>query len=307
MNRLSCIRGNTRTRNAITGYAYLLPWLIGFLLLQIFPLVSSLYYSFTNYSIIGSYSWVGLDNFRRAINGLDINFWNSVRVTCIRALFAVPLKLGFALVIAIILNMNLKGIGIYRTVYYLPSIFGGSVAIAVLWRFLFNSDGLVNHLLSTLGIPGLNWLTDTRYALFTVSLVTVWEFGSSMVIFLAGLKQIPTELYESAQIDGASIMRRFVHITLPQLSPTILFNLLIQTINALQEFTTVSVVTNGGPVKSTYLYQMLIYDNAFQFHKMGYASALSWLLFGVVLLFTAVLFASTPLWLHYGDGGDKLI
>jgi oligogalacturonide transport system permease protein len=219
-------------------------------------------------------------------------------------MMAVPAKLAFALLVAIILNIPMKGIGVFRTVYYLPSILGGSIAVSVLWKFLFMREGLVNKMLSYASLQPIDWLGDPKLALFTITLLPVWEFGSSMVLFLAGLKQVPKELYEAAKVDGSSRFRTFFSITLPLLTPIILFNLIMQTIGAFQQFTAAFVITGGGPVKSTYLYGLMLYDNAFHYFKMGYSSALSWILFVIIMTFTFILLKTSNRWTHYEDGGD---
>ncbi len=235
----------------------------------------------------------------------DRHFWQSVKVTAIYVLVAVPLKLIFSLFIAMILNMKLKFINVFRTLYYIPSIFGGSVAVAILWRFLFNRGGVVNLFIANFGLKPVDWLGSDKWALFTISLLTVWQFGSSMVVFLAGLKQIPNEIVEAAKVDGAGRIRIFFKITVPFLSPMIFFNLILQTIHALQEFTAPFVITGGGPLKSTYLYGLMIYENAFKFLKTGYASAQSWILFLVIMVFTALVFKSSPYWTYYQDSEDS--
>lgn len=285
------------------GMLFILPWLFGFLVFQLYPFFTSLYYSFTNYNMLKAPSWLGLDNYIRIFTK-DPYFYNSLKVTLLYVLMAVPMKLVFALIIAVILNMKIRGINLFRTVYYLPSILGGSVAVSVMWRFLFMKEGVVNQLLAVFGIIGPEWLGNPSYSLFTVSLLTVWQFGSSMVIFLAGLKQIPNELYEAAAVDGIGKIRAFFKITLPMLSSIIFFNLIMQMVNAFQEFTGVFIITGGGPMHSTYLYGMLLYDNAFAKYKMGYASALSWILFIIILFFTVITFRSSAYWTYYEDGGD---
>lgn len=246
--------------------------------------------------------FVGLANYIEMFTN-DPVFVQSLKVTFFYVLLAVPAKLIVALLVALLLNIKLRGMGIYRTIYYLPSILGGSVAVSVLWRFLFMREGVVNEFLSYFSIPPLNWLGDPNLALFTIVLLPIWEFGSSMVLFLAGLKQVPRELYEAATVDGAGKIRSFFSVTLPMLTPIILFNLIMQTINAFQQFTAAFVITGGGPMKSTYLYGLMLYDNAFQFFKMGYASAQSWILFIIIMVFTLVLFKSSNQWAHYEDGG----
>jgi oligogalacturonide transport system permease protein len=217
---------------------------------------------------------------------------------------AVPAKLAVALLIAVILNIPLRGIGLFRTVYYLPSLLGGSIAVSILWKFLFMRDGLVNEILGHAAIGPIDWLGDPKLALFTITLLPIWEFGSSMVIFLAGLKQIPRELYEAAKVDGSSRLATFFRITLPLLTPVILFNLVMQTIGAFQQFTAAFVITGGGPLKSTYLYGLMLYEQAFNFFKMGYASALSWILFLIILAVTFLLLKTSDRWTHYEDGGE---
>jgi len=276
-----------------------MPWIIGFLVLQLYPLINSFLYSFSDFSMIGDSHFVGLSNYAKAFKTPE--FWKSLKVTFYYVLMGVPCKIAFALLIAIILNQKLKGINFFRTLYYLPSILGGSVAISVLWKYLFMQKGIINGLLLKIGIHGPDWLGSTAWALPTVGLVTVWQFGSSMLLFLAGLKNIPECLYEAADLDGARTMRKFWSITLPELSPIVLFNLIMQMINAFQEFTPAYVITQGGPLKSTYLYGLMLYDQGFKFFKMGYASALSWILFIIIMIFTSMTFGSSQSWVHYGD------
>ena len=285
------------------GLLFVAPWILGFCIFQLYPLLSSLVTSFTNSQVLRGGEWSGLENFIRLFTK-DRDFWQTSFTTLKYVLLCVPPKLAFALLVAVLMNMRSRAINFMRTIYYLPSIFGGSVAISILWRFLFMRTGLVNGFTAIFGIPAVDWLGNTSTALFTVSLVTVWQFGSSMVLFLAGLKNIPEELYESARIDGAGGFRRFTAITLPSLSPIIFFNLVMQMINAFQEFTLPFVITDGGPAHSTYLYSMMIYENGFKFTKSGYASAMSWVLFLVMLLTTAFIFKSSTRWVFY-SGGDE--
>ena len=282
-----------------SGLIYVLPWILGFLVLQLIPLINSMIYSFTDFSMIGKSHFVGISNYAKAFKTQE--FWNSLKVTFFYVLMAVPCKIAFALLIAIILNQKIKGINFFRTLYYLPSILGGSVAISILWKYLFMQKGIINGLLLKIGIHGPDWLGNPSFALPTIGLVTVWQFGSSMLLFLAGLKNIPTCLYEAAEIDGARTLRKFASITLPELSPIVLFNLIMQMINAFQEFTPAYVITQGGPLKSTYLYGLMLYDQGFKFFKMGYASALSWILFVIIMIFTSMTFGSSQSWVHYGD------
>ncbi|MDU4694570.1 MULTISPECIES: carbohydrate ABC transporter permease [Paenibacillus] len=292
-----------RKRNyQYVGLLYISPWIIGLLLFQLYPFLSSFYYSFTNYNMVSAPTWTGWDNYVKIFTG-DPEFYQSLKVTGIYVLLAVPVKLAFALFIAMLLSAKLKGINLFRTVYYLPSILGGSVAISVLWRFLFMKEGVVNAMLARLHLGPVDWLGSPDVALYTLGLLTVWQFGSSMVLFLAGLQQIPTELYEAGSIDGASKTRMFFKITVPLLTPIVLFNLVMQMVNAFQEFTGAFVITGGGPLKSTYLYALKLYEEAFTFFNMGYASALSWVLFVIIMGVTAVIFKSSGSWVHYEDGG----
>lgn len=287
------------------GLLYLLPWILGFIIFQFYPLIQSLYYSFTNFSIYDTPDFIGVKNFFKMFFE-DADFWQSLRVTFNYAFVAVPLKLGFALLVAVILSSKIKGINIFRTIFYLPSILGGSVAVAILWRFMFMKEGFINEVLSKFFIPAVDWLGSPDIALYTVSLLVVWQFGASMVLFLAGLKQIPTELYEAGKVDGASRFRMFFMITIPLLTPIIFFNLIMQTINALQEFTGAFLITGGGPLKSTYLFGMKLYEDAFLYSKMGYAAAESWVLFVIIMIFTAVIFKTSNSWMHYEDGGGNI-
>jgi len=285
-------------RKDLVGLLYVLPWLVGFLVFKLYPFVMSLVYSFCDYSMLKPPRFVGLYNFIYMFTKDEL-FPKALFNTLKYVIITVPLKISFALFVAIILNMKLRGINLFRTVYYLPSIFGGSVAISILWRFLFMKEGIVNKFLSLFGIEGINWLGDPRIAMFSVSLLAVWQFGSSMVLFLARLKEIPSELYEAALVDGASRLKMFAKITLPMISPIMFFNLVMQTINAFQEFTGPYIITGGGPVNSTYLLSMLIYDNAFKYFRMGYAAALSWVQFVIILIFTAFIFRSSTYWTYY--------
>ena len=285
------------------GLFFIMPWLIGFLFLQLYPFLASLYYSFTQYSVLGQPKFIGLDNYIRLFT-IDPDFKKSIMVTMKYALISVPSKLFFALIVALILNMRLKGINGFRTVYYIPSILGGSVAVSALWRLMFMSDGILNKLLELIGLPSVNWLGQAGTAMFTICLLQVWQFGSSMVLFLAALKQIPVDLHEAASIDGAGKVKRFFYITLPIITPIVFFNLIMQSINALQNFTSAFVITNGGPLKSTYLIGMKLYTEGFSNFKMGYASAISWILFAIILIFTLFIFKSSDAWVYYEDGGD---
>lgn len=282
------------------AYLYILPWILGFAILQLYPFVSSFIYSFTDYTVGAKATFQGLANYKKLFTQ-DKEFWNSLKVTILFALYTVPGKLIMALAVAMFLNRDLKGINLIRTLYYIPSLFGGSVAVALLWRLMFLDNGVINAILSALHLPVIQWLGDTRYALRTICMLEIWQFGSSMVMFLAALKQVPRSLYEAAEIDGAGKVTRFFHITLPQISPIIFFNLINQTIQALQNFTSAQVITEGGPIKSTYVLGLKLYKEGFSYFKMGYASAISWVVFAAIMIFTLAIFASSKLWVHYAD------
>lgn len=279
-----------RSRANIIGYILIAPWIVGILCFQLWPIMHSLIMSFTNYNLLNVPSFIGIDNYAKMFK--DDVFYQAVKVTFKYVFIAVPAKIVFALVIAMILNMKIKGIGIFRTIYYIPSILGSSIAVAILWRALFVKDGVINALLARVGIPGASWLGNPKYALWTISLLTVWQFGSSMVVFLAGLKQIPASLYEAASVDGSGKMAKFIHITIPGIMPMMSFNILMQTINAFQMFAAPYTIFNGrgGPLNSTMLYVIYLYQHAFKYFNVGYASALSWTLL--------VIIAGTALSLH---------
>jgi oligogalacturonide transport system permease protein len=282
------------------GYLYLLPWLIGFFAFKFYPLLSSLYYSFTDYNLFReTVNVIGVKNYQNIFN--NAKTMKSFGVTFRYAFMTVPLKLVFALFIAYLLNFNIKGINVFRTIYYIPSILGGSIAISVLWQFLFQNEGLINMLLGLVGAPPINWLGSPDHALFVIVLLRAWQFGSAMVIFLAALKGVPGELYEAASLDGCGRGKQFLKITLPMISPVIFFNLVTQLVQAFQEFNAPFIITNGGPQGSTTLISMLIYQNAFKTHKMGMASAMAWLLFVIVSVFTAIAFISQKYWVYYAE------
>ena len=289
-------------RDNKAGYLFLLPWLIGLVLIIGGPMIASLYLSFTNYSLIQAPEFVGLDNYARMLN--DPRLLKSLAVTFTYVFVGVPLQLIAALAIAMLLNEGMKGLPFYRSVFYLPSMLGASVAIAVLWRQMFEVDGLVNQVLRKFGIPATtSWIGDPQWALWTIILLHVWTFGSPMVIFLAGLRQIPGMYYEAASVDGASRWAQFRRITLPLLSPIIFFNLVLQIINAFQAFTQAFVVSNGtgGPADSTLFYTLYLYQRGFVQFQMGYASAMAWLLVVIIAAFTAINFYFSKHWVFYGD------
>lgn len=285
------------------GLIYITPWLIGLLVFTAFPFFASLFFSFTDYNLINSPNFIGFDNYRTMFE-TDL-FWKSFWITMRYVFITVPLKLAFALFIAYILNFKLRAVNFFRTAYYMPSILGGSVAVAVLWRFLFSDTGLINMFLALFGVNAISWLGNPDYAIFTISLLRVWQFGSPMVIFLAALKNVPDSLYEAAKIDGAGKLQSFVRVTLPMITPVLFFNFIMQLVQAFQEFNGPYIITGGGPMNSTYLFPLYIYDNAFRYFRMGYGSALSWFLFMVIMVFTLVAFKSEKYWVHYTAGGDE--
>lgn len=282
------------------AFFYLAPWIIGMLLLQIYPFIKSFYYSLTNYNAMSDASFVGFSNYVTLFTK-DNEFRKSLWATVQYAVFTVPCKIIMSLLIAILLNKGRKGIGILRTIYYLPSLFGGSIAVAILWKVMFMDNGMVNAMLNSIGISTISFFGDPNTALPTLSSLEVWQFGSSMVMFLAALKQVPASLYEAAEIDGSGKIKSFFSITVPQISPIIFFCIIMQTINALQNFTSAFVITQGGPVKSTYMLGLKLYNDGFLYWKMGYASATSWIIFLLVLVFTLVLFGTSKYWVFYGD------
>lgn len=284
------------------GFLYVLPWFIGFLAFTCYPFFASFYYSLTDYNMLSPANFIGLDNYKALIK--DQEFIDTMVATFKYVIMTVPFKLAFALFIAFILNFKLRGINFFRTAYYIPSILGGNVAIAVLWKFLFQEDGLINQIIKFFGGGAVPWFSQPTTAMITLSLLRVWEFGSAMVIFLAALKNIPTELYEAAEVDGATKLTTFIRVTIPMLTPVIFFNLVMQMIQAFQEFNSPYLITGGGPLHKTYLVSMMIYDEAFKNYSMGFASAVSWVLFVVIMIFTAFVFKSSSYWVYYSDGGE---
>ena len=288
-----------RNRDNI-GFLYILPWLVGFLFFKLYPFASSLYYSFTDMHLFNGISKYGLFNYIEVFTNRSTV--KSLSVTFEYALMTVPLKLLAALFIAYILNFKLKGVTLFRTAYYVPSILGGSVAIAVLWRALFRNDGMINSMLGIIGVKGINWLSDPNYALIIISLLRIWQFGSAMVIFLAALKGVPEDLYEASTIDGAGKWRQFFSITVPLISPVIFYNLVTQLVQAFQEFNGPYIITKGGPLNSTRLVSMIIYDQGIKNYRMGLSSALAWVMFIIVMTLTLIAFWSQKHWVYYSDG-----
>jgi multiple sugar transport system permease protein len=289
-------------REERAAWVFLLPWFLGLLLITLVPLVASLYFSFTDYNLLSAPEWIGLDNYVEMTN--DPRLMKSIGVTFTYVLVGVPLLLAVALAVASALNRGIRGLSFYRSVFYLPSLLGGSVAVGVLWRQMFGTDGLVNQALALLGYndaPG--WISNPSTALSTLIILHVWTFGSAMVIFLAGLRQIPEEYYEAAALDGANRWQQFRSITLPILTPILFFNLVLGIINSFQSFTQAFVVSGGtgGPVDSTLFYSLYLYQQAFGRLNMGYASAMAWLLVAIIAVFTIVNFILSKKWVFYSD------
>ena len=293
-----------RRREAIEGYLFMAPAVLGFILFTFFPMLASLVLSFTEYDLLSAPRWIGLGNYVEMLR--DPFFWKSLRVTTTYAAVGLPLGLVAALAVAMLMNQNVPGITLWRTVYVLPSVIAGA-SVAILWRWIFNPEfGLLNTLLSYVGIEGPHWLGSTTWALPSLILMGLWGIGGSMLVYLAGLQGIPTELYEAVEIDGGNAVTKFRHVTLPMLSPVILFNLVVGLIGAFQYFTEAYILTKGGPENSTLFYMLYLYRNAFNYFKMGYASALAWTLFMLVLILTIAVFRTTPMWVHYeGERGKR--
>ncbi|MCB7135327.1 carbohydrate ABC transporter permease [Cellulosimicrobium marinum] len=310
VDELRSVRGTGRTgkrRSAAHRHdgraaaVFLAPWFVGLVVITAGPMVASAYLSFTDYSLLAPPEWIGLDNYTRMFE--DPRLLNSLAVTFRYVLVSVPLQLAAALGLALLLDRGLRGLSFYRSVFYLPSLLGGSVAVALLWRQVFGAEGLVNQFLAIFGIEGQGWVSHPDYALDTLIILNVWTFGAPMVIFLAGLRQIPQMYYEAASIDGASKLRQFRSITLPLLTPIVFFNLVLQVINAFQTFTQANIISGGtgGPADSTMVYTLYLYQKGFSALDMGYASAMAWLLLAIVAGMTAVNFLASKYWVFYND------
>ena len=297
-------RGLSKLEQGYMGFILVLPWLIGFCIFKLYPFVSSLIYSFTDYDLFkGVQNVVGFQNYIDAFT--KPKNIKALQVTFTYAFMTVPLKLIFALFIAYILNFRIKGVGLFRTAYYVPSILGGSVAIAVLWKALFKNDGVVNTILAMLGFESINFLADKQWALFIICLLRVWQFGSAMVLFLAALKGVPEDLYEAASIDGATRGRQFMSITIPLISPVIFYNLVTQLVQAFQEFNGPYIITNGGPRNAMTLISLIVYNTAFKDYKVGMSSAMAWVMFVIVMVLTIIAFVSQKKWVYYSDDDGR--
>ncbi|MED3963583.1 sugar ABC transporter permease [Niallia taxi] len=305
MEELNRMKKRLASEN-LAGYAFISPFIIGFMAFTIIPMAVSLYLSFTSYDLFSTPVWVGLDNFKEMFTG-DEKFWQSLKVTFTYVFAGVPLRLIFALIVAMLLNKASRAVGLYRTLFYLPSIIGGSVAVAIMWRNIFGNEGTLNALLFFFGIDKkILWYQDPTKALWTLIFLAIWQFGSSMLIFLAGLKNIPPSYHEAANVDGANRFQVFFKITLPLLSPIIFFNLVMQTISAFMTFTPAYIITKGegGPLDGTLLYSLYIFQKAFNFFQMGYASAMAWVLLVIVGILTLILFKTSKFWVHYESKED---
>ncbi|MBE1490004.1 carbohydrate ABC transporter permease [Plantactinospora soyae] len=294
-------RSGPRRRDNRVAYGFLAPWIVGMLVFTIGPILASLYLSFTDYTLLSPPQWLGLENYQRMLE--DSRLHKSLLVTFQYVFVSVPLQLVLALGLALLLNRGVRGLSIYRSVYYLPSLLAGSVSIAILWRQIFGSEGLINQLLARVGIEGVSWVSHPDFALGTLVVLNAWTFGAPMVIFLAGLRQIPATYYEAASVDGAGRMSQFFRITIPLLTPIIFFNLILQMIGAFQSFTQAFVVSggSGGPADSTLLYTLYLYERGFGSFEMGYASAMAWTLLVIIAGLTGVNFLFAKRWVFYGD------
>lgn len=287
-------------QNNLVGYLFISPWLIAFFLFAFIPMAVSFGLSFTDYHILRGWNYIGLENFRRMFYD-DPRYWRSVQATVKYVMFAVPLRLVFALAVAMMLNTKRRGVAFYRAAYYAPSVVGGSIAVAVMWREIFGREGLANFILGQFGEPSVWWLGSPDYAIWTLILLAAWQFGSPMLIFLAGLKQIPEQLYESSSIDGANGLQKFLRITLPLLTPVIFFNLIMQLIAGFMSFTQAFIITNGSgrPLDTTLFYALYLYKRGFETYEMGYASAMAWVMLVVVAILTAIVFRTSSRWVYY--------
>ncbi|AIE86479.1 carbohydrate ABC transporter permease [Fimbriimonas ginsengisoli] len=293
-------RANHKAKQYLVGYLFIAPWLLGFLAFTLWPFLQSIYLSFTRYNIVSPAKWVGTANYRMLLTQDEL-FWKSAWVTVKYAAVAVPLGIVGGIALALLLNINVKGITVFRTIFYLPSIVP-TVASSVLFIWLLNPNiGLVNKILALVGIRGPAWLNTAPWAFYSLVFMALWGVGGSMVIYLAGLKDIPVDLYEAATIDGANAFKKMRRITLPMMTPVIFFNLIMGIIGAFQYFTQAYVITpNGGPQDSTYFYSLYLYNRAWKYLDMGYASAMAWMLFFIIIILTGIVFRTQKRWVHYG-------
>jgi multiple sugar transport system permease protein len=292
-----------RRQAALAGYLFISPWLLGFFALTLYPMSLSLYYSFTDYTLLKGMDWVGLGNYKKILLE-DDKFVQSLIVTSKFVLVSVPFRLLAALLVALALNKAVKGISAYRIAIYFPSLIGGSIAVSMLWGHIFGIDGWINKMFRVVGWEERGWISDPRTALGTLVLLAVWQFGSAMVIFLAGLKQIPRALYEASSVDGAGRFVQTWRITLPMLTPTLYFNLIMGLIGAFQMFTAAYVITRGGPMNATMVYSVYLYERAFSRYQMGYASSLAWIMFIMIAVAAGIIAFTSKYWVFYQAGSD---
>jgi multiple sugar transport system permease protein len=308
-------RLSLRRREALTGYLFISPWIVGFLIFTIGPMFASLYYSFTDYDIISPPVWNNFANYKRIFSGIfeallthdsaklgDPIFWQSLKVTLTYAVMALPLGLIVGFFLAVLLNQKIPFVNLWRTIYFLPSVIAG-VAVALLWSRIFNPRvGILNPIIEAIfHVKGPGWLGDPKWAVPALVIMGLWGVGGGMIIYLAGLQGVPTDFYDAAKVDGANLYQRFIHITLPMMTPVIFYNLVLGMIGTFQYFTEVYVITNGegGPVRSTLFYNLYLYQNAFRYNHMGYAATMAWILFIIVLVLTLLVFRSSDLWVYY--------
>ena len=298
-------RNLNKRHETILGWLMVSPWLIGFICLSALPMFASLIISFTEWDMLSKPEWVGFENYKTLFFE-DPLALHSLNITILFTIVSIPLNIVFGLALAMLLNTSIRGLAIFRTIYYLPAILSG-VAVALMWRWIFSSEfGLLNALLSMIGIEGPAWLTDRIWVLPSFVIMRLWSVGGGMIIYLAGLQSIPTNLYEAANIDGANWWHRTRFITLPMLSPTIFFQLIVGFIFSMQIFTEAFIMTNGGPADASLFYLLYLYRQAFQYFDMGYASALAWVLFVVILVLTIILFKTGKSWVYYELDTKKL-
>jgi multiple sugar transport system permease protein len=303
MNKKTTVM-SLRQREALWAYVFISPWLIGFIIFTLGPMIASLALSLTDYHIVNTPAFIGLENYTKIFT-VDPKFWHSLKVTVTYAILAIPINLIFGFGLAYLLNQKVPGLAFWRTTFYMPSVIAG-VAVALLWGLIFNPRyGILNWALGLIGIHGPGWLTSPDWALPALILMSLWSVGGGMIIYLAGLQSIPTTLYEASELDGANSWQKLFRITLPLMSPVIFFNLVIGIIGTFQYFTEAYVLTNGGPAESTLFYNLYLYRNAFKYLNMGYASALAWILFLIVLLLTLLVFRSSALWVYYEGEARK--
>jgi multiple sugar transport system permease protein len=295
---------NYQLVNRKVPYLFIMPWIIGFLVFTLGPLAFSLIMSFFDWPITSEPAFIGIENYKNMFTA-DPQFYKSIGITFKFAIIFVPLNLAIALILALLITQPVKGMKIFRTIFYLPAVVSG-VAISIIWGWIFNSEyGIFNYLLSFIGIDGPRWLVDPTWAILTIVIASAWGVGTMMLIFYTDIKSIPPELYEAAAIDGANPLRQFFSITIPSITPTILFNVITSVIAALQQLTLVLLLTGGGPLKSTYFYGLYVYNNAFKHHELGYASANAWFMFIIILLLTLVIFKSSSAWVFYENEVKK--